>query len=124
MNYLKQTTAKKTENQLAMYVGRWQPMHNGHKWLFEQSLDQGKDVLICVRDMPASENNPYSATEVVEKIKETMSEYGERVKIIVIPDIESINIGRDVGYDIIEHVPPTEIAEISATKIRRSNGKP
>jgi hypothetical protein len=23
-----------------------------------------------------------------------------------------------VGYDIIEHIPPTEIGEISATKIR------
>lgn len=123
MNYLKTTTAKKTENQLAMYVGRWQPMHNGHKWLFEQSLNQGKDVLICVRDMPTSENNPYSPEEVVEKIRETMAEYGERVKILVIPDIESINIGRDVGYDIIEHLPPAEIGAISATKIRSASGQ-
>jgi len=41
-----------------------------------------------------------------------------RLKVIIIPDIESINIGRGVGYDIIEHVPPQEIHDISATKIR------
>ena len=42
----------------------------------------------------------------------------ERVKVIIIPDIESINYGRGVGYDVIEHVPPQEIHDISATKIR------
>jgi hypothetical protein len=40
------------------------------------------------------------------------------VKVIIIPDIESINYGRGVGYDIIEHVPPQKVGEISATKIR------
>jgi hypothetical protein len=42
----------------------------------------------------------------------------KKLKIIIIPDIESINIGRGVGYDVIEHVPPAEIHDISATKIR------
>ena len=37
---------------------------------------------------------------------------------MIIPDIESINYGRDVGYDVIEHFPPPEIKEISGTKIR------
>jgi hypothetical protein len=37
---------------------------------------------------------------------------------MVIPDIESVNFGRGVGYDIIEHIPPQEVSEISATKIR------
>ena len=37
-----------------------------------------------------------------------------------------INYGRGVGYEIIEHVPPQEVKEISATKIRakmRDEGK-
>ena len=49
-----------------------------------------------------------------------------KVTVMVIPDICSIEFGRGVGYDIIEHIPPTEIGEISATKIReemRQNGK-
>jgi hypothetical protein len=49
-----------------------------------------------------------------------------RVRVMIIPDIESVNFGRGVGYDIIEHEPPTEVKEISATKIReqmREEGK-
>ena len=42
----------------------------------------------------------------------------DRVKVIIIPDIDSVNFGRGVGYDVIEHEPPTEVKEISATKIR------
>jgi hypothetical protein len=38
--------------------------------------------------------------------------------VIIIPDIESINYGRGVGYDIVEHVPPQDIHDISATKVR------
>ena len=40
---------------------------------------------------------------------------------MIIPDIESINYGRDVGYEIIEHIPPKDIEKISATKIREKN---
>ena len=46
--------------------------------------------------------------------------------VSIIPDIESVNYGRGVGYDIIEHIPPDDIKEISATKIRkemRDDGK-
>jgi len=41
-----------------------------------------------------------------------------KLSIMKIPNIESINIGRGVGYDVIEHIPPVEIHDISATKIR------
>ena len=41
-----------------------------------------------------------------------------KIQISIIPDIESVNFGRGVGYDIIEHIPPQEVSEISATKIR------
>jgi hypothetical protein len=49
-----------------------------------------------------------------------------KVKVMIIPDICSVEFGRGVGYDIIEHLPPLDIANISATKIReelRSEGK-
>jgi len=43
-----------------------------------------------------------------------------RLFISIIPDIESVNYGRGVGYDVIYHEPPAEIAEISGTKLRES----
>ena len=46
--------------------------------------------------------------------------------ISIIPDIESVNYGRGVGYEIIEHIPPDDIKQVSPTKIReglREDGK-
>ena len=44
--------------------------------------------------------------------------YGDKVEIIVIPDIKSINIGRKVGYDVNRIDPPEHIAGISGTNVR------
>jgi nicotinamide mononucleotide adenylyltransferase len=106
--------------QYSMFIGRWQPWHDGHRWLIDQRLNQGKNVLICIRDIAPDEKNPFTAQEVERNIKNELWTLlsDERVKVIIIPDIESVNFGRGVGYDIIEHIPPTEVSEISATKIR------
>ena len=104
----------------SMYIGRWQPGHSGHRWLIDQRWEEGKNVLICIRDIEPDEKNPWTAQEVVlnfnEELKDLIQE--GKVKVIIIPDIESVNIGRGIGYDIIEHIPPDEIREVSATKIR------
>ena len=106
--------------QHSMIVGRFQPFHDGHKWLVNQCLEDGKNVLILIRDIVPDEKNPFEASEVKNNIMKELWELigEERVKVIVIPDIESINFGRGVGYDIIEHIPPQEVSDISATKIR------
>ena len=110
------------DGQFAMFVGRWQPLHLGHQELFKRAMDEGKNVLICIRDIQPDEKNPFTAEQVRENISNFYSEE-ERVKVMVIPDICSIEFGRGVGYDIIEHIPPQEIAEISATKIREQMKK-
>lgn len=104
----------------AMFIGRWQPWHDGHRWLIDQALNEGKKVLLCIRDVPTDEKNPWSAIEVMYHLSNQLMDLIEekKLKIIIIPDIESINIGRGVGYDVIEHVPPQDIHDISATKIR------
>ena len=106
--------------QYSMFIGRWQPWHDGHRWLIDQRLNQGKNVLICIRDIAPDEKNPFTASQVhsniVVKLLDLIAE--KRVEVIVIPDIESVNFGRGVGYDVIEHIPPQEVIEISATKIR------
>lgn len=122
------------EGQFAMFVGRWQPLHLGHQALFSRAMNEGKNVLICIRDGQVNEKNPFTAKEVKENIENHYAKFNEInlksnlpiVKAIIIPDICSIEFGRGVGYDIIEHIPTTEVAEISATKIReemRKEGK-
>ena len=104
----------------SMFIGRWQPWHKGHRWLIDQRLNEGKNVLICVREVSKDDKNPYNPIDVKENVEKELKNLfnSQKVKVIIIPDIESVNYGRGVGYDIIEHVPPSDIGEISATKIR------
>ena len=113
--------------QYALFVGRWQPLHDGHKALFQRALGEGKKVWIAIRDIAPDEKNPWSAEEVLSNITNEYKELCGQgvVKVSIIPDICSIEFGRGVGYDIIEHIPPAQVGEISATKIREKlkNGK-
>ena len=108
----------------SMFIGRWQPWHKGHRWLIDQRLNDNKNVLICIRDMETDENNPYTAEEVKINVEKSLNDLvsSKRVKVIIIPDIESVNYGRGVGYEINEYQSPSESGAmfISATKIRDS----
>ena len=105
----------------AMYIGRWQNWHKGHEWLINQQLNQGKDVWVAIRDVPEDENNPKSAYKVMLDLIEEpfFKENIDKILVSIIPDIESVNYGRGVGYEVVYHEPPTEISEISGTKIRQ-----
>lgn len=117
--HVKSSLQPKSE-QYALFVGRWQPLHDGHKALFKQALDEGKRVWIAIRETDPDDKNPWTAEEVLNNISNEYKELCSQglVRVSVIPDICSIEFGRGVGYDIIEHIPPTRIGEISATKIR------
>ena len=99
-----------------MFVGRWQPFHNGHKWLISQKLDRNIPVLICVRDIEPDERNPFTTRQTVSMIETVYQD--EDVAVMIIPDIESVNYGRGVGYEINEHVPGASVSSVSATSIR------
>jgi len=108
----------------SMFIGRWQPWHDGHRWLIDQRLQEGKNVLICIRDVDKDNTNPFDPLEVEKNLYSVLKDLIDegRVKVMIIPDIESVNYGRGVGYEIIEHIPPIEIKKISATQIRKSLG--
>lgn len=110
----------------SLYIGRWQNWHKGHQWLIDQQFNQGKNVWVAIRDVPQDENNPKSAQQVFEELKVALSDYLQtgRLLISVIPDIESVNYGRGVGYDVIYHEPPVDVASISGTAIRTGHMTP
>ncbi len=100
----------------ALFIGRWQPFHNGHKWLIRQKLEKGIPCTIAVRDIPPDHKNPFTTSQTVEMIHEVYKE--SDVEVIIVSDIESVNYGRGVGYEINEHTPPKDVGFISATEIR------
>jgi nicotinamide mononucleotide adenylyltransferase len=112
----------------ALFIGRWQTWHKGHEWLINQQLEKGKNVWVAIRDVPQDENNPKTAQEVLKELSNEpfFTNNFNKILLSIIPDIESVNYGRAVGYDVIYHEPPKEIEQISGTSIRKkyidSNG--
>lgn len=105
----------------SLFVGRWQPFHKGHKTLIETVLKKGKPVVIAIRDTEISHKNPYSTYERWSLIQEEFKKYGSLVKIIIIPDIDEICYGRDVGYAIRKIDLDADIEKISGTQTRKEN---
>jgi len=69
--------------------------------------------------------HPNKFIKIYQRFIITMIKQG-KIKLMIIPDIESVNYGRGVGYQVIEHIPPSDISDISATKIReqmKTDGK-
>lgn len=101
-----------------LFIGRYQSPHKGHMHIFDTFLKEEKPVLIAIRDIEPDVANPLSATEV-KMLWEKVYAGNPLVKVIIIPDIESVNYGRGVGYAINEINVPDMVASISATEIRR-----
>jgi hypothetical protein len=104
----------------ALYIGRWQNWHKGHRWLIDQQLNKDKNVWLAIRDVPQDENNPKTAQQVFEELSTELIDllHSGKLYISIIPDIDSVNYGRGVGYDVIYHEPPADVAVISGTAIR------
>ena len=101
-----------------LFIGRYQSPHKGHMHIFDTFLKEDKPVLIAIRDIDPDAANPLTAAEV-KTLWEKVYAANPLVKVIIIPDIESVNYGRGVGYAISEINVPETVAAISATEIRR-----
>ena len=100
----------------SLFIGRYQPLHEGHIRLIQKVLDEGKNVCVALRDTEIDKNNPYSIKQRKEMF---FKEFKDIVKIIIIPDIEEICYGRKVGWGIREIRLDEETENISATEIRK-----
>ncbi|MBV0925512.1 adenylyl-sulfate kinase [Halomicroarcula limicola] len=98
-----------------LFVGRWQPLHDGHRTIIDSAADNGKDVVIGIRDTELSEKNPLTAKERKELIDEVYGDH-PNVESTIIPDVDTVAIGRDVGYTVVS--VPEEVAQISGTDTR------
>jgi cytidyltransferase-like protein len=102
----------------AIFIGRYQPYHYGHINLINQKLKMGIPVLIMIRDIEPDDKNPFTTEQTIDMINKYHTSKGDDVIVLSIPDIESVNYGRGVGYEINEYIPTEEVSYISATKIR------
>jgi hypothetical protein len=105
-------------------LGRYQPWHPGHFELFRRILlKHPVGVVIGIRNTFGTTNkDPYTPEEVAGRIEADLLHKGYQGKyqIVILPDIQGIYYGRDVGYVIEKIELPQAIQAISATKIRQS----
>lgn len=107
----------------SFFIGRYQTFHAGHSTLMQKVLDEGKDIIIALRDTEIGGKNPYTIKERIDMIKNVFPEavlYPEkgRIVICIIPDMSEVVFGRGVGWSIRNIKLPSEIESISATKLR------
>ena len=75
----------------AIFVGRFQPYHQGHISLIMQKINEGIPALIMVRDIAPDAKNPFTTEQTVEMIEKYHAAKGHDVKVLIIPDMESVN---------------------------------
>ena len=104
----------------AQMLGRFQPWHEGHQALFEETLKKTGQVAIMIRDVQGWGDNPFDFATVKNNIDSALvSDYKGRYQIILVPNITNICYGRGVGYKIENIVLPENVQKISATDIRK-----
>ena len=103
----------------AQMLGRWQPWHNGHQKLFEETIKKTGQVFIMVRDVQGIDDNPFDFNTVKNNIEKALMDFKNRFKVVLVPNITNICYGRGVGYKIEEIILDKKTQEVSATKIRK-----
>jgi len=103
----------------ALLIGRYQPFHAAHKELVRECIKRSGQCCIALRDVAGiDESNPYDFNQVRNNIMSACKEFGDKVKVIEIPNITDFFYGRTVGYNIEQLELSKELQNISATKIR------
>jgi len=105
----------------ALFIGRFQPFHGGHRELIEEGIRRVGQACIAVRDTQGvDDKNPLSYFEVKSRIETGLSTYSGRFIVTPLPNITHVFYGRDVGYSI-ERILLDETTEaISASAVREA----
>ncbi len=110
----------KWKTKTAIYIGRFQPFHEGHKNIFLKALKRNKQVCILVMDsFNINTKNPFKFTQVRKNILKALKKYNDNFIILKIPVVSEVVYGRKVGYKIHRINLPKKIEKISATNIRK-----
>lgn len=104
----------------ALFVGRYQPFHDGHRRLIEEGIRRVGQACIAVRDTSGTDDkNPLSFFDVKQRIDAGLRAFSGRYTVVPLPNITHVFYGRDVGYAVERLELDASHEAISATEIRR-----
>ena len=109
-----------TKRPTALFVGRYQPFHDGHRALIVEGLRRVGQVCIAVRDTAGTDGkNPFDFEYVRARIEHALREFEGRFLVVPLPNISHVFYGRDVGYAVERIDLDVTLQAISATDMRR-----
>lgn len=102
-----------------VFVGRFQPFHDGHRKCIEKILQTCDRCLVMMRETEKTEKNPFDIEKRRGMIRAAFPDENQvEIQVLVDPGASlSVFIGRDVGYELIQLDEHTE--SISATDLRQ-----
>ena len=104
----------------ALFVGRYQPFHAGHRALILEGIRRVGQACIAVRDTGGTdEHNPFGFEHVRARIEHALREQEGRFVVVALPNITHILYGRDVGYTVERIELESSLEAVSATEMRR-----
>ena len=103
----------------ALFIGRYQPFHDGHRTLIEEGLRRVGQACVAVRDTAGTDaNNPFSFEYVRSRVELGLRRHSGKFVVIPLPNITHVFYGRDVGYAVERIDLDAALQAISATKQR------
>src|SRR5262245_57013997 len=103
----------------ALFVGRYQPFHDGHKALIAEGIARIGQACIAVRDTAGiDDKNPFGYEYIKSRIEHGLREFEGRFTVMPLPNVTAIFYGRDVGYNIERIGLCCSVEGISATSVR------
>ncbi|HNR45229.1 MAG TPA: nicotinamide-nucleotide adenylyltransferase [Methanofastidiosum sp.] len=100
-----------------LFIGRFQPFHNGHYMAIKDILKIEDEVIICVAASQVSYtiSNPFSSGERIEMILRSVKDLRDKVIILSSPNTESNSMWVE---NIIDTFPPFDNVYTNNTLVR------
>jgi hypothetical protein len=94
-----------------------------------EAIQRVGQCCLAIRDVAGTDDsNPYDFKKVKQEVKDACIEFGDKVRVVELPNITDVFYGRGVGYNIEQLTLSKELQDVSATKIRAGeigqDGKP
>jgi adenylylsulfate kinase len=104
----------------ALFIGRYQPFHDGHRALIVEGLRRVGQACIAVRNTQGvDDKSPFDFEYVKSRIEHGLREFEGRFAVVPLPNISHVFYGRDVGYAVERIDLDGSVEKISATDVRK-----
>lgn len=103
---------------MGLYIGRFQPFHNGHLEIIKKAMKEVEKLIIVVAvPLRNTAKDPFSAEERKKMIETAL--HGEGIKNFVVRVVNDIPSDEEYVGHVRQHVPPFNVVYVGESEINR-----